>query len=100
MVVIRKGDKIMKSCRNCGNATHSWGYRPDLVCKLSGEVMVRASNCLEENKASDTYARTIASRCKAYLPETNLMIDELVTEKLPPEVRVAMNKLIIERALK
>lgn len=59
----------MKSCRNCENATHSWGYHPDLLCKLSNEVMVRFSKCLEENKASDTYAQTIATRCKAYTLE-------------------------------
>ena len=59
----------MKSCRNCKNSTHFGDYRPDLLCKLNKEVMVRVSKCLEENKASDTYAQTIASRCKAYEPE-------------------------------
>ena len=61
----------MKSCRNCKNSTHSWGYQPDLICKFNKEVMVRFSKCLEENKASDTRAQTIASRCKAYEPEEN-----------------------------
>ena len=59
----------MKSCRNCKNSTHSWGYQTGLLCKLNKEVVVRVSKCLEENKASDIRARTIASRCKAYEPE-------------------------------
>ena len=60
----------MKSCRNCENSTHSWGYRPDLICMLDEEVMVQFSASLEENKASDTHAQTIAARCKAYEPTT------------------------------
>ena len=59
----------MKSCRNCKNSTHSWGYQHALLCKFNKEVIVPFSKCLEENKASDTRARTIASRCKAYEPE-------------------------------
>ena len=60
---------MMKSCRNCENATHSGNWRPDLICKLDGGVMVRLSKTLEENKASDTHTQTIAARCKAYILE-------------------------------
>jgi hypothetical protein len=59
----------MKSCRNCENSTHAWGYRPDLICRLYQEVVVRVSRNLEENKASDTYAQTTANNCRAYTPE-------------------------------
>ena len=59
----------MMSCRNCENSTHSWGYRPDLICMLDKEVMVRFSTSLEENKASDIHAQTVARHCEAYTPE-------------------------------
>lgn len=59
----------MMSCRNCENSTHSWGHRPDLICMLDKEVMVKFSASLEENKASDTHAQTTARSCEAYTPE-------------------------------
>jgi len=59
----------MKSCRNCANARHDGYYWVRLICRLSSEVMVPFSGCIEENKASDTYAQTVAKRCKAYTPE-------------------------------
>ena len=59
----------MKSCRNCENAIHDGYYRVQLICRLNRQVIVPFSKNLDENKASDTRARTIASRCKAYEPE-------------------------------
>lgn len=59
----------MMSCRNCENSTHSWGYRPDLICMLDKKVMVEFSASLEENKANDTHAQTTARSCEAYTPE-------------------------------
>jgi len=59
----------MKSCRNCENAIHDGYYWVRLICRLNRQVVVPFSKCLEENKASDTHARTTASRCKAYEPQ-------------------------------
>jgi hypothetical protein len=60
----------MKSCRNCANSSHGWGYRPDLICKwYSGTVMAQATKCTEENIQNDQRCRTIAAHCHAYKPE-------------------------------
>ena len=59
----------MKSCRNCAQSRHGWGYRPDLICQWYGTVMAQASRCTEENEKADQRCRTIAERCHAYKPE-------------------------------
>ena len=60
----------MKSCRNCENAIHDGYYWVQLICRLNRQVVVPFSKKLDENKASDTHAQTIAARCKAYEPTT------------------------------
>ena len=71
-------------------------------CHYNGAVLTVSA----ENKAdAERYAGYVLGVGKRtwllYVREvTNLMIDELVNEQVPHDIRVAMNKLIIERTLK
>ena len=61
----------MKSCRNCEHSVHEGYYdRYVLVCKTYGKTIVKSSKCLDENKASDMRARTIANVCPEYTGES------------------------------
>ena len=60
----------MKSCRNCENAIHDGYYRVQLICRLNRQVIVPFSKSLDENKASDMRARTIANVCPEYTGES------------------------------
>jgi len=71
-------------------------------CYYNGSVLTLQAESKADAERHAGYVLGVGTRTwKLYIRElpsaANLMIDELMTEKLPPEVRVAMCKLMLTR---